>query len=205
MMVQLEADGENISKSKKRKSSEEDDSQSHAGPKTKKKVHKTRSKTKAPKKSKASGPATRTTARQKRENQRQIQSVASLFSSNVFKDQAGENAAQQPTFKSTKKADALKELIASVHPDNKKVANDDVKVLLAATKDFDGRGSVKADGHGLWLVKGMKTSLKPYQVLGAAFMRRRERSLDEPRGGLLADQMGLGVCSIILKDRLYYC
>jgi SNF2 family DNA or RNA helicase len=50
---------------------------------------------------------------------------------------------------------------------------------------------VKASG-GNWLVKGMKTSLKGYQVLGSAFMRRRENAAEEPLGGLMADQMGLG-------------
>ena len=58
--------------------------------------------------------------------------------------------------------------------------------------DFDGRGSVRSDQSGNWTVKGMTTSLKNYQVLGSAFMRRRENALEEPRGGLMADQMGLG-------------
>jgi SNF2 family DNA or RNA helicase len=41
-------------------------------------------------------------------------------------------------------------------------------------------------------VKGMKVSLKPYQILGVSFLRSRENATEEPRGGILADQMGLG-------------
>ena len=44
----------------------------------------------------------------------------------------------------------------------------------------------------------MKTSLKAYQVLGSAFMRRRENALEEPKGGLVADQMGLGKTLMML-------
>jgi SNF2 family DNA or RNA helicase len=36
--------------------------------------------------------------------------------------------------------------------------------------------------------------------LGTSFMRKRERSLEEPRGGLLADQMGLGKTLMMLAN-----
>jgi hypothetical protein len=121
-----------------------------------------------------------------------VKQAASLLNANVFQQQAGVNAPEQPTFRSRKKADALKELISSIPLEDQKKARGDMNTLLTATKNFDGKGSVKADGKGLWKVKGMSTSLKPYQVLGSAFMRRRENAADEPRGGLMADQMGLG-------------
>jgi hypothetical protein len=188
MLVSLDADGV-LPKSKKRKSNADDNESQPSASKAKKKSHKVAN-------SKAKGKTVRKSARvsakQKREQQRQLKQTASLFSSNVFKDQAAEDADEQPTFQSKNKATALKELIKSVRPDKHKEAQVDKQVLLQAIIDFDGRGSVKADGNGLWLVKGMKTSLKPYQVLGTAFMRRRERALEEPRGGLLADGMGLG-------------
>lgn len=38
----------------------------------------------------------------------------------------------------------------------------------------------------------MISSLTHYQMIGAAVMRRRETGDAEPRGGLLADAMGLG-------------
>jgi hypothetical protein len=127
-----------------------------------------------------------------------VKQATSLFNANVFQQQAGTNAAEQPTFRSRVKADALKELIASVPLDDRKKAQGDMATLLAATKEFDGRGQVKADGHGHWRVTGMSTSLKPYQVLGTAFMRRRENAAEEPRGGLMADQMGLGKTLMML-------
>jgi SNF2 family DNA or RNA helicase len=112
--------------------------------------------------------------------------------SDVFRQQASEDAPEQPTFTSRNKQDALKELIASVPTEHQKSVKDDTAALLRATKDFDGHGSCKADGNGMWKVRGMATSLKHYQVMGTAFMRRRENDLHEPRGGLMADQMGLG-------------
>ena len=51
---------------------------------------------------------------------------------------------------------------------------------------------MKAAPDGNWEVKGMKSTLKHFQVLGVSFMRRREIGDREPRGGILADQMGLG-------------
>lgn len=134
----------------------------------------------------------RMTAKEKKSAQDATRLHRSLVYSNVFRQQAGENAPEQPTFSSRNKADALKELIASVPTEHQKSAKDDTQALLRATKQFDGRGSCKADGNGMWKVKGMATSLKHYQVMGTSFMRRRENDLHEPRGGLMADQMGLG-------------
>lgn len=116
----------------------------------------------------------------------------SLLYSDVFRQQADEDAPEQPTSSATNKADALKELIASVPIEHKKTAKDDMAALLRATKAFDGRGSCKIDRNGMWKVKGMSSSLKHYQVMGTAFMRERENDFHEPKGGLMADQMGLG-------------
>ncbi|KAJ4351531.1 uncharacterized protein N0V89_006874 [Didymosphaeria variabile] len=124
----------------------------------------------------------------------------SLMHSDVFRQQASEDAPEQPTFTSKNKASALKELIASVPTEHQKSAKDDTAALLRATKDFDGRGSCKADGNGMWKVRGMPTSLKHYQVMGTAFMRRRENDIREPRGGLMADQMGLGKTLMMLAN-----
>ncbi|KAF2103420.1 P-loop containing nucleoside triphosphate hydrolase protein [Rhizodiscina lignyota] len=46
----------------------------------------------------------------------------------------------------------------------------------------------------------MTCVLKHYQLLGAAFMRRRERGDDQPPGGLCADQMGLGKTIMMLAN-----
>lgn len=113
---------------------------------------------------------------------------------NVFRDtEANAGLGDQPTFgNTTRRADALKQLIASVPAENRKIAATDRRFLDEACKAFDGTGACKAGPDGNWLVKGMRTSLKHYQVLGTAFMRKREHETQQPRGGILADEMGLG-------------
>jgi hypothetical protein len=140
----------------------------------------------------------RLTAKEKRAAAAARIQLGSLVGSNVFEQQASEDAAEQPTFESRVKADALKEIIAGFSNDDKE-SRHDFQALKAATKDFNGRASVKAD-KGAWKVRGMETSLKPYQLLGAAWMRRKENGAQEPRGGLLADQMGLGKTLMMLGE-----
>ncbi|KAF2855647.1 hypothetical protein T440DRAFT_159458 [Plenodomus tracheiphilus IPT5] len=141
------------------------------------------------------------TVKDKREREHALQQASSLFNSNVFTQQAGPNAAEQPGFTLKNKTSALKELIASVPMDSMQKSRSEINILLRATRDFDGRGSVKsAPGTNAWQVKGMRTNLKHYQILGSAFMRRRENAMDEPRGGLLADQMGLGKTLMMLAN-----
>jgi hypothetical protein len=140
-----------------------------------------------------SGKRVRQSAKSKKATQNAIRQATSLFGADVFRQQASQNAPEAPSFKTRNKGEAMKELIASVPLDSLKSTKTDTAALMKATLDFDGRGSVKADGNGMWLVKGMRTSLKAYQVMGTAFMRRRENAAEEPKGGLLADQMGLGM------------
>ncbi|KAF2873730.1 SNF2 family N-terminal domain-containing protein [Massariosphaeria phaeospora] len=201
LSMRVALDAEKDGPRKKRKAPDSSQEGSASGPSKAKgsrsKVAKSqKAKAKAP--GKASGKP-RQTAKSKRKKQDAVRQMTSLFTSNVFEQQANEDAAEQPTFRSRRKNDALKELIASVPAGDKKAARSDMGSLLAATKDFTGRGSVKAD-NGMWLVKGMKTSLKAYQLLGSAFMRRRENAAEEPRGGLMADQMGLGKTLMMLAN-----
>jgi hypothetical protein len=188
MHVALDADKDRPAKKKKKVALDE---ALDAGPSNKKKA----SKPKVAKVSAGKTSAKKVTKggkkprKNKAQTERAAKELASLFNSNVFEQQAGVDDPNQPGFRARVKADALKELIASVPLADSKVAKKDINILLSATKDFNGRGAVKADG-GFWKVKGMVTSLKPYQVLGTAFMRRRENGLDMPRGGLMADQMG---------------
>ncbi|KAF2188287.1 hypothetical protein K469DRAFT_627819 [Zopfia rhizophila CBS 207.26] len=207
MRVALEADGD-MPKKKRKGQPASDDSQGQVqkgkAP-AKSKAPKSNvtkassSKSKGGKKSGAKGGG-RKSAKEKRNVQCAVNQMNSLFTGDVFAEQACEDAAEQPTFKSRNKQHALKELIASVPLEDMKAARTDMAVLLAATKDFDGRGRSKADGNGMWLVKGMKTSLKAYQLLGSAFMRRRENASEAPQGGLLADQMGLGKTLMMLAN-----
>jgi SNF2 family DNA or RNA helicase len=43
-----------------------------------------------------------------------------------------------------------------------------------------------------WTIAGMVTPLKNYQAINCGWMRRQEMRASEPKGGILADQMGLG-------------
>jgi SNF2 family DNA or RNA helicase len=107
----------------------------------------------------------------------------------------------QPTYDPTKvKAKALKDLIASVPEEYRPIAKADKKYLLDATKDFTGKAAVKAADDGNWRVRGMKVTLKHYQVLGVAFMRKREVATQAPRGGILGDEMGLGKTIMMLAN-----
>jgi len=190
MKVALDAHDDLPKKKRKTQPTEDNSQDSRAGTKSKGSKAKAKPKTtKAAPKSAARGP--RKTAKSKKEADQAIKQASSLLNANVFTQQAGADESEQPVFSSRRKGDALKELIASVPLAEMKQARSEMAQLYQATMDFDGRGTVKAAG-GNWLVKGMSTSLKGYQIMGGAFMRRRENAADEPRGGLLADQMGLG-------------
>ena len=118
---------------------------------------------------------------------------ASLVGRDVIADaQANADKGDQPTFTDHRKDQALKELIASLPEETRKTHRTDTTALLKATKSFNGHGAMKSDGNGGWKLKGMKTSLYHYQLLGAAFMRDRENGQDKPLGGILADEMGFG-------------
>ncbi|KAI1330799.1 SNF2 family N-terminal domain-containing protein [Xylariaceae sp. FL0255] len=68
--------------------------------------------------------------------------------------------------------------------------NIDLKTLNLASRSF-GLGNCEAR-DGKWLIKGMKSSLLNYQVVGVSWMLGRELALDGPSGGILADEMGMG-------------
>ncbi|KAF1839467.1 hypothetical protein BDW02DRAFT_635750 [Decorospora gaudefroyi] len=204
MRVALDADGDLPRKKKKGAAA---DDESHAsgpssqgrGSKDKATSRPSRAKA-APKKVATSGGGRGASKKKKSQIDHAVRQATSLFNSNVFQQQAGPGATEQPIFRSRVKADALKELIASVPLNERKKAQGEMNTLLAATKDFDGKGAVKSDGNSMWIVKGMRTSLRGYQILGVAFMRRRENAVDEPKGGLMADQMGLGKTLMMLAN-----
>jgi SNF2 family DNA or RNA helicase len=122
--------------------------------------------------------------------------TAGMLGSNVFNDVARMgDVPDQPVFGTdheNRKDKALRSLIASVPEEYRPVAKTDKKFLEDAMKDFTGRGAVTPADDGHWAVKGMRCHLKSYQILGTAFMRKRENASSEPKGGILADSMGLG-------------
>ncbi|EME78733.1 uncharacterized protein MYCFIDRAFT_78429 [Pseudocercospora fijiensis CIRAD86] len=132
---------------------------------------------------------------------RAMANLTSIYGTNVFKDtQQNAEKPDQPTFNKRRKDDALKQLIASVPSENRKIASADKKYLHESTKAFTGQGACFPSQDGNWHLKGLKSTLKHYQVLGAAFMRKREGEVTEPRGGILADEMGLGKTVMMLAN-----
>jgi SNF2 family DNA or RNA helicase len=164
---------------------------------------KSKGKGKAPA-SKAAGPSKR--GRKARPAEPDLLNLSSMRNNDVFEDTAqNQDLPNQPSFAptfepKTKKAKALKDLIASVPEEYRPIAKADKKYLDDATKDFTGKGAVKPAPDGNWSVKGLKVTLKHYQVLGVAFMRKRENSTQAPKGGLLADTMGLGKTIMMLAN-----
>ncbi|KAH8728805.1 SNF2 family N-terminal domain-containing protein [Phaeosphaeriaceae sp. PMI808] len=205
MLVAIDVDQDKPVK-KRKQSSDGDDSQasrpSGRGKGSQAKPGKI-TKSKKPNKSKAAGK--RRTAKEQRIVNHAMRQASSLIGADVFAQQAGANAAEQPGWAhpTRNKQNALKDLISSVPLQDQKQARSDMSTLLAATKKFTGKGSVKPaqnGGSGGWIVKGMKTALKGYQVLGTSFMRERENDVKQPRGGLMADQMGLGKTLMMLAN-----
>lgn len=107
--------------------------------------------------------------------------------------QENEPLGPQPLFGPTKRRDqALKELIASLPAEQRKVASSDQQAVFQAARSFRSSRAIQPD-NGLWKLRnGMTTSLKPHQLLGAGWMCDRENSAQRPFGGMLCDDMGLG-------------
>lgn len=140
----------------------------------------------------------------------------------IFRDTAAnEHLPDQPTFENaTRRQDAMKQLITGVPMEGRDMAKYDKKALDDAIKEFNGHGSVKPapDGKifvnhrqvlqlltvmtGNWLLRGLRTTLKHYQILGVAFMRKRENGTEQPRGGIMADGMGECMISVAGRARL---
>ena len=129
--------------------------------------------------------------------------LASLGRSDVVKDaQANKFKGPQPTFSSKRKDEALQELVASIPAAERDLAITDKEHILKATKKFSGRGAVRSDGKGGWLLKGMRSPLFNHQVLGAGFLRDRENGGTKPHGGMVCDEMGFGKTITMLANIL---
>lgn len=88
--------------------------------------------------------------------------------------QENQKRESQPTFTSKTKTKALTELISSMPKEQQKLYQVDKRELYLASRKFAGKGFMRSDGAGGWKLKGMKSSLHHYQLLGAAFMRDLE-------------------------------
>jgi hypothetical protein len=130
-----------------------------------------------------------------------LSNLASLTQSNVIRDaQANEFKRDMPTFTSKDKSKALQELIKSIPTEERRIVSSDKAAILEASKKFTGRGSVKSDQKGGWLLRGMKSALYGHQLLGAAFLRDRENGNSHPLGGMVCDEMGFGKTIMMLAN-----
>ncbi|KAL2861244.1 putative SNF2 family helicase [Aspergillus lucknowensis] len=113
------------------------------------------------------------------------------FNSNVIEEVHANSALPAPpSFTSSRRNGAIAQLVARIPSADQEELKDDAARLKEALRKFNG--TVRTDSEGGWKLKGLKTRMYHYQVLGCAWMRDRENSPEEPRGGLLADTMGFG-------------
>ena len=129
-----------------------------------------------------------------------LNALASLTTGDIAA-QAGANqsVAALPQFPS-RRQDALRKLISSMPVDQRSLHADDRKQILEAVKRFTPTAKIDALQTG-YKIRGMITSLYPHQILGGAFMIRRERHA-KPRGGMLSDEMGFGKLPELLNISL---
>lgn len=117
--------------------------------------------------------------------------AASLVTSNVYEDaNANIGKAAMPVMTGTRKKQAMTSLISSIPVEDKAKARSEKAHILRMTTILGScKASTKAVG---WDLKGMTSTLHHHQVQGAGTMKEREIGENEPKGGLLADEMGFG-------------
>ncbi|KAL8709909.1 MAG: hypothetical protein Q9220_005359 [cf. Caloplaca sp. 1 TL-2023] len=117
----------------------------------------------------------------------------SLTSYNVY-DEANRNLdlPTAPQVWDPRKNEALAAMLVNVPLENLRKARSEKQHLLMSTKVLGKNGRCYHAGDSKWGLKGMNTPLYSHQIQGAAWMKVREQGESEPRGGLLADHMGIG-------------
>ena len=117
--------------------------------------------------------------------------AASLMTSNVYEDaNANIGKAAMPVMTDTRKKQAMASLISSIPVEDKAKAASEKEHILRMTRTLGScKASTKAVG---WELKGMTSTLHHHQVQGAGTMKEREIGENEPKGGILADEMGFG-------------
>ena len=117
--------------------------------------------------------------------------AASLMTSNVYEDaNANIGKAAMPVMTDTRKKEAMASLISSIPVEDKAKAASEKEHILRMTRILGYcKASTKAVG---WELKGMTSTLHHHQVQGAGTMKEREIGENEPKGGILADEMGFG-------------
>ena len=140
-------------------------------------------------------------SRKAKKGENSLDQILGNLRSNVVMDAYRNRGREaQPLLKSGNKQKALAELIASIPEDHRDTAVADKNTLLAASRDFDGVGACKTHADGSWKIRGLKTPLFHYQMLGVCFMRRRENENARPHGGICGDEMGLGKTVMMIAN-----
>ncbi|KAI1339479.1 P-loop containing nucleoside triphosphate hydrolase protein [Xylariaceae sp. FL0016] len=112
-----------------------------------------------------------------------------------------QNVAKHQSRKSKPKpVNSMKDLIESLRPQDAIQARQELGDIgevqaIEATKKGEQMKLIRKNApedNGKWRVKGLKTSLYDYQVVGSAWLLNREKSATDPKGGILADDMGMG-------------
>ena len=160
-----------------------------------------KSNTQAPKGKPKSGkrknddPADETEKKSKRRKRGVKEAVNSgnLYSSTNVGADANRNLGRDiPHFTNRKKKEAFNELIATTPLEDRNDAVLDKQNLWQSMSILGkNRCRLEANGSGFSLT-GVNASIRPFQVLGAAFMKERERGPDKPLGGICADELGFG-------------
>lgn len=127
------------------------------------------------------------------------ESISSLTGSKRKRGETSENSSKSskpvPMTESVKQS--FRRLVADAPPQKRQLAVQDCARVHHALKQFRP-GSVKYLGEGTWNVDGIITPIKTHQLIHAGWMNEREASSGGPKGGILADKMGLGktLCSL---------
>jgi SNF2 family DNA or RNA helicase len=136
------------------------------------------------------------TRKRKRENENTVDMASLAPSGGVFNIPAlpdGETVDNRFTLTARTKAEALKNLLAGIPEEHQAVAKQDREYLNSQLSKFTGQGSCHADNNSEgWILRGLKSQLKNYQVTGVGWMRENEGPNATAQGGILGDAMGLG-------------
>ncbi|GAW20043.1 hypothetical protein ANO14919_095370 [Xylariales sp. No.14919] len=74
----------------------------------------------------------------------------------------------------------------------KREENEHVEAKLVLGSKYESEGHEPGCHNELGRIAGMSTTIRDYQTKGVAFMVRHERSRSDCRGGIVADDMGIG-------------
>ena len=157
---------------------------------------------KKPRTTRGAGGGRRSQGGSKRKGHKMLNDPNELLRTNtIFEDaRANLNKRDQPSLGTVKdKRKALQALIASIPEDQRDLYVGEKVDLEKATRAFNA-GTMRSDGKGGFVLKGMQSSLKHFQVLGSRFCRERENSKTRPFGGIMGHEMGLGKTVMMIAN-----